>query len=801
MKKIIFFYLLLVFSTLSAQSLYTISGRVIEENTESIPYAVVSLMDKQSQKAIVQTTTDANGYFSLSAKSSEVQIVIFASGYESYQGQAFFLQQNIQLGNIILKTSITELSDVVVTASSKKPVVRLENGKIIFSPKESAVTLGGNAFDALKKIPGVLVDNTNTISIMGKKGTVVFINGKSTYMQAEDLASFLKSISASQIKNIEILLNPSAQYDAEGSSGIINIVLSKTHIEGTFLSVGSGISYWKHTRNNTDISLQHNTKKQNINFGYNHQFGNIDYNYGSDRRLDDNWYISSSADTDRRKSISANLGTDIFLNDKNTIGVNLTANTLFGKGNIYTQNDIYDKHFTYQKTLYGQSNYTKQKANRYGVNTFYEYRVSDEEKYNVDIDYIFFDGVSVILQPNWHKEINTDKIADDTFLADSDRKVHIFAAAFHQKFPLWEGKWSSGIKFSQVKTHNRSDYLTVLSSGNLLNASRSNTFDYQERLLAAYLQSAYQLSEKLSAEIGIRSEYTFAIGKLFPRQGSLQSYQENKRQYPNFFPFLNLTYQQNEKNSYALSYSKRIARPAYQDLSPFIQSLDGLSDWVGNPFLEPQKIQKLTTSATWYKTTAILSYTFTDDYSGQITEKHQNQRVIMIPRNIGHQNYFSVSILQEIQWTSWYKMHLNSSIFYMHNVFSIPDYVSFSPQKWTFTCNSQHQFKLPWHITGEVNTNYYSNQIVNANEITKPSGFIDIGLQRSFWDNQLSVSLSFTDIFHTQRWDSESHLPNLDNYIWGYGESRQVKCYLTYKIGKQKEKISHQSDLNEAERL
>ena len=87
-------------------------------------------------------------------------------------------------------------------------------------------------------------------------------------------------------------------------------------------------------------------------------------------------------------------------------------------------------------------------------------------------------------------------------------------------------------------------------------------------------------------------------------------------------------------------------------MSPFIQSLDGLSDWVGNPFLEPQKIQKLTTSATWYKTTAILSYTFTDDYSGQITEKHQNQRVIMIPRNIGYQNHFSVSILQEIQWTS-----------------------------------------------------------------------------------------------------------------------------------------------------
>lgn len=802
MKTTIYFMFFLVCTSVFSQHSHIISGRITDEYNDAVPYAIVSVLSYDKSEVISQTSTDLEGNFTLKGNGNNIKIVIFATGFETYEVRTpLQWDKDISLGIIKLQSLVTELSGVVVSADRKKPTIRLEEGKIIFSPKESSITSGGNALEALQKTPGILMDNSHAISILGKKGAVVFINGKSTFMQSEDLASFLKSISASQIKNIEIMLNPPAQYDAEGAAGIINIVLDKHNIEGTYISAGSGVSYWYHLRNTTDVSLQHNTDKLNINASYSHHFGHINYDYGSERKLDDKWYISSSADTDKRHSVSGNFGLDYLLNKKNTIGIALSANSHFGKGIINTQNDIFNKDFKYEKTIFGQSDYFKQRNARYGLSSFYAYQLSDNEKYNIDIDYVFFDGLSGVNQPNWHKDLAGNRIDDEAFLADSDRKIHIFAVSLHQKFPLWKGNWSSGIKFSQVASNNISDFFSVSPSGNLLIPNRSNTFNYKERLLAAYIQYAIAVSEKVSLETGLRSEHTFSVGKLFPRQGSNQDYQENKRNYLNLFPSLSLTYQKSDKISYGFNYSSRISRPAYQNLSPFILALDGLSDWVGNPFLEPQKIHKISATATWNKTTAILSYNYTNDFSGQITEKQANERVIMIPRNIGHQNYFSTSILQEIQCASWYKMHINPSLFYVRNSFQIENYTSFSPSKWTFSINSQHQLKLPFKITGEINADYTTKQIANVNEIAKPSGGIDIGLQRSFLDNQLHLSFSFTDIFHTRRWDSESHLPNLDNYIWGYAESRQVKLYLTYKIGKQSSKTVHQSNLEEADRL
>ncbi|MDO5106520.1 outer membrane beta-barrel family protein [Capnocytophaga sp.] len=801
MKKIIFLLVCFVSVNLFSQTFYSVSGRVVDDDNQAVPYAIISVMASDKNEVISQTTTDSEGNFILKVNQNNLKLIIFAVGFESHEQKLSLSDKNTTLSFIKLNPSITELSSVTVSADRIKPAVRLEAGKIIFSPQQSSITSGGNALEALKKTPGILMDNNNAISIFGKKGTAVFINGKSTYMQTEELANLLKTISASQIKNIEVLLNPSAEYDAEGGAGIINIVLNKHTFEGTYVSAGSGISYWNHLRNSTDISVQHNTEKLNINTSYNHNFGNIDYDYGSDRHLDDNFYISSSQDTDKRKAISAHFSLDYSPSDKNTIGFSLKGNTIYGKGIINTQNDIFDKDFKHQKVLIGKSDYIKQRAARYGMNTFYAYQPSENEKYNLDIDYIFFDGLSGVHQPNWHKDSAGNYIPDDAFLSDSDRKVHIFATSLNQKFPLWKGNWSSGIKFSQVVSNNSSDFFTIYPTGNLINPNRSNTFKYSERLLSAYIQYALPINEKLSIEGGLRSEYTFSVGKLFPREGSNQKYQENKRNYINFFPSVNLTYQKSENTTYGLSYSSRIARPAYQDLSPFILALDGLSDWVGNPFLEPQKIYKVSASATWGKTNVLLSYAYTSDFSGQITEKRENERVIMIPRNIGHQNYFSAGILQEIQWASWFKTHINPTVYYNENIFQIENYIAYSPKKWTFSINSQNRIELPYKITGEVSFDYTTKQIVNANEVTKPSGGIDIGLQRNFWENQLNVSLSLTDIFHTRRWDSESHLPNLDNYIWGHAESRQIKFYLTYKLGKQSSKTPHQSSLDEAERL
>ncbi|MDO4229360.1 MAG: outer membrane beta-barrel protein, partial [Capnocytophaga sp.] len=135
------------------------------------------------------------------------------------------------------------------------------------------------------------------------------------------------------------------------------------------------------------------------------------------------------------------------------------------------------------------------------------------------------------------------------------------------------------------------------------------------------------------------------------------------------------------------------------------------------------------------------------------------------------------------------------------NDISVAEYPNFALKRLSFSINSQHELQLPFQIKGNINTDFYSKRINAANEIANTSGFIDLGLQRSFWNEKLNVAFSFTDILHTNRWDNESHLPNLSNYGWGNYESRQIKFYLTYKIGKQKAQTAHQSDLDETERL
>lgn len=799
MKNYLFFAFMAIFQMISAQN-YTLSGRLIDDTNEAVPYAIVTLLSADENSVIEQTSTDLEGNFLVKSPKKSVKLVIYATGFIPYEGNSFVLDKNTTLLPIILQVSVTELSGVVVSTSRKSPTIQLKEGKIIFSPTQNATTSSGNAFDILKKTPTILIDNTHNISILGKKGAVVFINGKSTYMQSEDLSNYLKSIPSSQIKTIEVMTNPPAEYDAEGSAGIINIVLTGKGLAGTFLSVGSGVSYWKHLRNHTDISLQHTTEKLTINAGYSHQVGNLGIYYGSTRFQDDKKIISISDDTDRRKFISGNFGIDYQFNTKNSLGLKLTTNTAFGKGEIDTQNDIYTTDNQLEKTLFAVSDYFSQKANRYGATLFYKYQPTENQQYNFDIDYVFFDGGTKNWQPNSHQFPNQPRLADDTFLTENLRKIHIFAMTLQQKMALGKGNWASGIKFSQVASDNTFRLFSVAIPQNILDANRSNLFDYRERILAIYAQYSYPFSEKWSAEAGFRTEYTFPLGKLTPFAGSSQKYQENGTNYADFFPSLSVNYQQNEKISYGMSYGSRISRPAYQDLNPFSYPLDGLSAWKGNPFLSPQKIHKISANASWNTTNLVISYTLTNDFSAQITEKWEANKVLMIPKNVGKQEYLSASVFQEILVGNWYKIRLNPTIFYIKNAISLVEYPNFALKRLSFSVNSQHEFSLPFQIKGNISTDYYSRRINAANEIAQTTGFVDVGLQRSFWQDKLAVSLAFTDIFHTNRWDNESHFPNLASYNWGNFESRQLKFHITYKIGKPKN-TTQPSELNEVERL
>ena len=800
MKKIIsFICLLLGGATLCAQTQYTVKGFVHNASLEGIANVAIKVLDADTNVIVSEPITESNGLFSFSSAKRNLRIYIESTGdYLSYTGEPFLLNKNIELLSIPLASSLT-LEEVVVTTTKRKSAVYMEQGKIVFSPKNSLTHQQGTALDALKSTPNVVVDNQNHLSIGGKSNVLVLINGKPTYMQPDDLANYLKSIPITQIKKTELLLNPPAEYEAQGGAGAVNIVLDKKTIEGTFLSLNNGVSYWWNLRQNTELQLQHSVKKGILHLGYNHQLGHYAMDYGSERVQNGLRYESPTDDTDKRKTIAGHIGYDYWLDQRHSLGAQLAANTLFGKGTTSTTTRFFNASNILEQTLSGYNDYSMQKANRYSANVYYTFAPSDNEHYQLDIDYAFFDGGSGNRQPNTYRSPAGAILSHETYLSENDRKIHIFATSFRSELPLWGGSLTAGTKYSQVFSDNSFQFFRQLPTYNLIDVNRSNAFDFKERIFAVYAQYHYPITERLSAEVGIRNETTFSKGQLLPEKGSTSTPQEHRKHYTNFFPTLNLQYQYSDNLQLFAGYSTRINRPEYQNLNPFEYLLDELSYWKGNPFLLPEKIQKATFSASYKKTSFTMAYSYSTDFFSSINEPFQANKIISIPKNIGEQHHLLFSLYQELNWGNGYQTTLTPNLSYIENKGAVIEGSTLHLHRWQYSLTMQNYFRLPYQLKGELTAVYNSRRLVGINEIAKSSGGIDIGLQRLFLNDRLTATFSFTDIFHTQRWDSESHLPNLDLYAYGNSESRQVKLNLTYQFGKAKE--VHTSEVEEVERL
>lgn len=804
MKNFIFIFLLLCglskgSAGLWAQEQVLVRGFVYNAALEGVSGVAIRVLDAETNVVVTNAISGEAGVFSFSSAARKLRLYIEGTEeYLSFTGEPFAVYKGMELLQVPLQQSV-DLDEVVLTAHKERAAVFMEQGKIVFSPQNSLTQASGTAIDALKSMPNVMVDSQNRLSIGGKGNVLVLINGKATYMQPEDLANYLKSIPISQIKRTELMLVPPAAYEAQGGAGAVNIVLDKKAMEGTFVSLNNGVSYWWHPRQNTELQLQHSVKKGILRLGYNHQVGHYGMDYGSERLQDGRRYESPTDDTEKRKTMAGHLGFDYLPDDHHTLGVQLSANGLFGKGTTSTTTRIFSPANMLEKTLWGYNDYFMQKANRYSVNTYYTFQPSEEEHYQVDMDYAFFDGGSGNRQPNVYWDANGVELSRELYLSENDRKIHILAASFKSELPLWGGSLGAGTKFSQVFSANSFQFYKHSSAGDVLDKNRSNAFDFKEGIFAVYAQYHYPFNEHWSAEVGVRNETTFSKGTLRPEIGSGHLAEVNKKAYTNFFPTMSVQYQWEDGGELFLGYSTRINRPEYQNLNPFEYLLDELSYWKGNPFLLPEKIQKVTLSGAVKKMSFSMVYSYSADFFSSMMEPYEHNKIISIPQNIGQQYHWLLSAYRAIDWGEGWQTVLTPEVSYMENRGTVVEGTPLHLHRWQWGATIEQRFKLPWAVKGELTGVYHSRRLTGINEIAKPSGGIDLGLQRNFMGNRLTATLSFTDIFHTQRWDSESHLPNLDVYAWGNSETRQLKLNVRYQFGKAKEE--HVSEVEEIGRL
>lgn len=781
-----------------------ITGQIINKQQQAIEAAFVCLVDSAKSQPVSQAITDAEGRFSFPRSHGNLCLSVTCLGYKPYLSSVFNAEEEQELPVIVLEEESQILEKVVVIGEKAQPVLEQKPGKLVFNVENSINAQGSNAFDVLKQLPGIAVqEESKTISLNGRSSILILLNGKPTYMQQAEIVDLLKSTSSANIKQIEVMSNASAQYDAAGSGGILNIVLKKRREAGFQMMMNVGAAYWFNPKQNLETAFNYATGKWNIYGNYSHNFGHSNLYYGSERKQNGKLFDSQSTDTDKRNTVAATLGADYQLAEHHAIGVQGTGNFVFGPGSIYTYTNVYDD-YDRSRLLYSlasESQYEHQKAARYNFNFNYTYELPDERTFTFDADYGWFDGNSRIYQPNTYYSPAGVLDSVGNYRSLGGRDIRLYALSAHYTETAGPGEIRGGMKFSNVSSQNTYQYFQVLPEEDVLDKDISNDFSYLESILAAYLLYDFHLGEKWNANAGLRAEYTHSDAHLMPVTGSTNEESHVRRDYVDLFPSAGVTFKPDEKQSWSLSYGRRIDRPIYSDLNPIEQALDGLSTWKGNPFLKPQKSNRISLQYQYNRTSVEVSYSHTSDYQVQVTDTLGPDKIVMEPRNLGEQSYWGFSVSQALRLLPGWNLTLSGNAYYLDNQMAFDAQRYYQRKRWAGNFSLQTSFPLFWGIRSEILGVYLTKRPGGSTEVMNPTGFVDIGFQKKFCQGKAAVKLSVSDIFWSNRWgDGINYFGGFESTNYGYGESRMVRLNFTYTFGgseKRREKHSNiDSELN-----
>ncbi|RZL12132.1 MAG: TonB-dependent receptor, partial [Pedobacter sp.] len=654
---------------------------------------------------------------------------------------------------------------------------------IVFNVSKSINAQGSNALEVLGRAPGVFVGTDNSISLNGKSGATILIDGRQTYLSGREIAELLRAMPSSEIRSIEIINSPGAKYDAAGTAGMINIKTLKSNIQGFSGSLSTGFSYGIKLRSNQDVSASYRNNKFNIYGSYNHSIGHYVYKYGSDRIQEGNFYNSFTDDTDKRNRIGSRIGVDYNINKHHTIGILLNGNFIFGGGITDTRTQIgIAQSGVADQQLDAINDYYHQRTERYNMNLNYKYEDTLGTVINFDADLGDFTKGSGNLQTNKYTSGNV-VISDNLYRSVNAIDIGLSALKFDYARNLWKGKLETGLKYSSVTARNSTDFLNVQPTGETIDPTRSNAFDYVERIAAAYVNYKKDLGKKWQFQTGLRIENSASEGELAKSSVASGNVRSTRRNYTNLFPFAGITLRPSPSHNLSLNYSRRIDRPAYQSLNPFIYLLDELSFWQGNPFLKPQLSHRGVLQYV-YKTSTILglSFTHTSDFSVEITDTIDQNKIVMIPRNLGTQQHAALTVTQNISPAKWWQIVFNGTLFSIRNNVAFDLSRKMDLRQTAARLNLQQTFKLPYNITGELVNTFNSRRLAGANQFARPTSIMDIGLQKSFAENKANLRLIFSDIYKGSKASAIQSVDGLYLRNYSYFETRQIKINFSYKF-------------------
>ncbi|MEZ4777141.1 MAG: TonB-dependent receptor [Bacteroidia bacterium] len=770
-----------LFCPLSAQ--YKVEGTIISEDA-SLPleFATITLIKSDDSVTVSGTVTDHNGAFSIQAGKGNYLIKSSFLGYQIYFSAPFVLDEqhaSVVLPPISLSPQPTTLDEVEIT--SEKSMVEMSMDKKIFRVGQDLSTSGANASEILGNIPSVSVDAEGQVKLRGSADVRILIDGKPSGMAS---AKGLQQLQGSLVESIEIITNPSARYEAEGNSGIINIVLKKEKqkgLNGSFeLITGEPANY------GVSLNINYRVKKFNffINYGVSYRvLPNRNILYQEVYR-NDTTFITEQSSAGRREGINNNIrgGLDYYFNDKNI----LTASYRFQRDDGKRITDI--SYLDYLNTTANQVSTSLRDQYELEKEPYSEYVLSYKKlftkknhEFNADARYLnYWENSDQLFTENTFLPSQTKEqgtISRQRAVNDEYENQYLIQMDYVQPIGK-EGKIETGIRSSFREMTN--DYVVTQESNPeewVVLPELDNVFVYNENIHAAYGIIGNKMN-KISYQAGLRAEATDV-------KTTLEKTNEvNPRNYANLFPSAHLAYHLPGNSDIQISYSRRVRRPEYRDLSPFITLSDRRNFFSGNPDLNPEFTHSLEVGhLKYFENGSISSSLYYRNSAGTIQGiRRVNEEGLStsLPENLAGQQVFGADVAFAYTLFPWWKLDANGNFFRAITDGTNID-ATFSSDTYSWFVRQTSKFTLSKQISIQFRGNYEAPELMPQGR-RKALYYFDFAIQKDLWNKKGRLTLNVMDILNSRKMRTVIEGETFYTERTSQYQRRQINLTLSYRL-------------------
>jgi len=788
MKTFIYIILFMVSSAPmfdAAAQQATIRGKVTDEQRQPLALATVHLLALQDSSIAKTAFPDEQGAFTFTGiAAGRYRIKAVLVGYKEAFSAVLSVTTatpNVDVPLLELHAENKILGEVAVDAP-QRPLVERKPDMLVVNVENSTLAAGNTAMDILERSPGVTVDKDDNISLMGKQGVTVMIDGKQTYLSADQLANLLRSMDGNSIKSIELITNPSAKYDASGTAGMINIVLKKNRMTGTNGTLTLGTGYGRAHKANSSLNVNHKAGRINVFANYSYLNNASGQDIGILRTVTTG---ESSTNFDqltefnrKNRNHSYRAGLDYNTSDRNVLGIQLSGYTSTGD-NDNSSNTLIGSTFTEADSSLATHSLFDGRYSSFAVNLNNLFTIdSNGRKLTADVDFSRFSNRNTANYDNTFY-LPSGALKGDPLLSRSDMPtvIDIRVTRLDYIHPLGKNnKLEAGVKYSNVTADNDMRFENQVAGIWQNDAGRTNHFVYEEQVSAAYLNFSAQWG-KWGVQAGLRSEYTQSDGN------SLTLSNRVKRDYIDFFPSLFVNYKLSDKHQAGLSYNKRINRPNYGNLNPFAYFLDQYTSEQGNPYLGPEYTHTFEFSYTWldkYHLTA--GHSLTNNVIAESMRQDEATKATWVTMdNLARQNVWWANLNLPVKISKWWNTSTNFNGFYMGFEGQLGG-AYLEQGQYALQVRNNHTFTILPTLSAETSVNYQSPLIYSIYQIGMRWS-VDAGLSKSFYDKKANLKLSVSDIFNTRAFDVKTNYANLNVLIRQRPETRVARLTFTYSFG------------------